>query len=179
MVDPVSTRIWSYRLLYLALSGLLIFLYLLPLQIAPPQWAAPDLLVCLALAWVIRRPEYVPALSIAAVFLMADLFFHRPPGLFAALCVLGGEYLRARAPFMRDFSFVMEWLFVSAVIFAIMLAYRVVLIVTVVEPPTLWLAALQFAATVLSYPLVVGLTRFGLGLRRATVRTNDRRGQRA
>ena len=42
----------------------------------------PDLLIAFAFAWSLRRPEYVPSLLLALLFLLADLLLQRPPGLW-------------------------------------------------------------------------------------------------
>ena len=45
----------------------------------PARWPGPDLIaVRLTLAWVLRRPDYVPALLIALVVLVEDLLLHAP-----------------------------------------------------------------------------------------------------
>jgi len=40
---------------------------ILPLSTEPGSVPGPDVVLCLTFAWVLRRPEYVPALLIAAV----------------------------------------------------------------------------------------------------------------
>ena len=94
MAEGVAARIWGMRGMFLALALVLIFIKLLPLDFQPRVWAGPDLLVALTFAWVLRRPEFVPALTVGLVFLLADLLFLRPPGLFAALMVLGTQTLK-------------------------------------------------------------------------------------
>jgi hypothetical protein len=53
-------------------------------------------MLALTFAWVLRRPEFVPPLLIAAMILLGDLMFHRPPGLWAALVLVTAETLRVR-----------------------------------------------------------------------------------
>ena len=84
-----TRRVWSFRFLYVASCAAIMFFHLLPLQTSPGRWGAPDFLSALTYAWVLRRPEYVPALLIAAMMLLADMLFMRPPGLQAALVVAG------------------------------------------------------------------------------------------
>ena len=74
-----SSRTWPMRAAFVALSLALIFVHLLPLETVPRKWAPPDILLAFAFAWVLRRPDYVPALLVAGVFLMADLLLQRPP----------------------------------------------------------------------------------------------------
>ncbi|MFV2052289.1 rod shape-determining protein MreD [Aliiroseovarius sp. YM-037] len=174
MVDPATTRRWSNRALFIGLSAIIIFLHLLPLQTQPSRWAAPDLLVCLAAAWVLRRPDYVPALSIVAVFFVADVFFMRPLGLMTALIVLATEFLRSRSHLMQEFPFALEWAVVATVIASVMIGYRLVLMIAVVEPPAFGLTMLQFVATTLAYPLVVLVSKFAFGIVRLAPGDLDR-----
>ena len=60
---------------------------LLPLQTTPRSLAGPDLLLAFAVAWCLRRPEFVPPLALALAFLLADLLLQRPPGLWALLAL--------------------------------------------------------------------------------------------
>ena len=132
----------------------LIFLHLLPLETLPRGWAGPDVMLALTFAWLLRRPDYVPPLLIAAVFLLADLLFQRPPGLWAALVLLGNQALRAREPVLRDLTFAVEWLSVATTLFVMMLGYRVILALMMVDQAPLGLSLMQVIATLLVYPLV-------------------------
>ena len=97
MVERSTTRLWLMRGLFFSLGAALIFWRLLPLDTLPDGFAGPDLMVALACAWVLRRPEYAPPLLIGGMILLADFLFQRPPGLFAALVVVATEALKARA----------------------------------------------------------------------------------
>jgi rod shape-determining protein MreD len=151
---------------------------LLPLGGGAGAVPGPDLMLCIACAWVLRRPDYVPAVLIALVFLAEDLLLMRPPGLWAALVLAATEFLRGRAALLRDLSFLAEWLMVSAVIVAIAVAYRLALAVTMLPQGPLAPAAVQVAATVLAYPLVVAATRFLFGLRKPATGEVDALGRR-
>ena len=106
-------------------------------------------------AWVVRRPETVPVLSIALVFLLSDMLFQRPPGLWSALIVIGAEWLRSRARGLRDQTFFAEWFAVAVVIVAVTLANRVVLALTVSDLAPLGLVLIQMMMTIVIYPAVV------------------------
>jgi len=112
-------------------------------------------MLCLTLAWVLRRPHYVPAPIVAGLFLMADMLFLRPLGLWAALVLVAVEYFRARAHNTREQTFLTEWFMVAAVLLIITLVNRLTLAVFFVEQPSLGLTLVQFLATLLAYPLVV------------------------
>lgn len=178
MVDPRTTRRWGYRALYLGLCGALMFLHILPVDLVAGRWPGPDLMLCLTFAWVLRRPRFVPVWLIAAVFLLADMLYMRPPGLWAALVVVAVEILRARESQYRETAFSVEWATVAAALAAITLADRAILALTMVDQVSLWLALLQLVFTVLVYPLVVVVSRVVFGVRRITPGELDALGAR-
>lgn len=79
MADSEFPGRWVLTLGYVAVCGALMFTRLLPLDSLPPSWAGPDLIICVTMAWMLRRPDSVPMIVIAAVALMADFLFQRPP----------------------------------------------------------------------------------------------------
>lgn len=167
MVDNLSlSRIWSKRITFLALALLIIFFHLIPLETLPRRWAPPDLLIAFAFAWVLRRPDYVPALSIAFVMLTADLLFQRPPGLMAVLVVLAAEYLKNRTAGFSEASFAVEWFAVSMVVIAITVLNRLILVILAVQQAQFSLSLIQMLATIAVYPLVVLATQIIMGVRR-------------
>ena len=178
MVEGSTTRVWGMRLMYLALALVLIFAKLIPLDFRPQAWAGPDLLVAFTFAWALRRPEFVPALSIGLVVLLADLLVLRPPGLWAALMVLGTQALRNRARNLRDQPFVMEWLAVAGVFLAISVANRLVLAILMVPQAPLGLTIIHVLMTLICYPVVVILSQWVFGVRKAAPGDLDRLGQR-
>ncbi|MGR3761849.1 rod shape-determining protein MreD [Roseobacteraceae bacterium NS-SX3] len=166
MANTAPARIWAMRAAFPALALAIMFFHLLPLDTLPRRWAPPDLLVALAVAWSLRRPDFVPALSVALTLFLADLLFHRPPGLWAMLVVLGCEFLKSRVPPQRETPFAGEWFAVAVVIAAITVANRLVLgIMGVVQAP-LALVAIQMVMTILAYPLVVLASQSLMGVRK-------------
>jgi rod shape-determining protein MreD len=178
MAEAIATRRLFWRAVFVTVALLVIFVQLLPLGDGEGGVPGPDLLVAFALAWAARRPDYVPVILVAAVMLLADFLFMRPPGLWAAITVLGVEFLRNREAGFRDLPFLVEWGIVAALLLAMTLAHAAVLLVLMVDQPTLGLTLLQLIATLLSYPLVVAVTVFALGLRRAAPGEVDDRGHR-
>ncbi|QUJ76609.1 rod shape-determining protein MreD [Sulfitobacter albidus] len=148
-------------------------------QGAPRFWVAPDLLICFAFAWSLRRPEYVPALSLALVFLTADLLLQRPPGLWALLALLACENLKMRGRTLRDGTFGGEWVAVTMLLVGILLLNRIVLSVLLIPPPQLGLSLLELAATIVIYPGVVAITHTVMGVRKSAPGELDALGQRA
>lgn len=130
-------------------------------------WVSPDFLIAFALAWSVRRPEYVPALLLAAVFLLSDLLLQRPPGLWALLALLACENLKGRSRSLRDATFGAEWIAVAFLLIGILLCNWIVLSVLLVPPPQLRLGLLELGTTILMYPVAVFVTRSLMGVRRA------------
>lgn len=178
MNDLSATRLWLMRGAFLLLALVLLFFQLLPLQTTPRSWAGPDLLICFAFAWSLRRPEYVPAPALAFAFFLTDLLLQRPPGLLALLALLGSENLKARSRGLRDGGFASEWFTVAVVIAFVLLGYRVILSLLLIDVPRLSLAASELAFTVLAYPLVVAVTQWLMGVRQAAPGDLDALGQR-
>ncbi|MEO5614569.1 MAG: hypothetical protein ABIR04_06555, partial [Cypionkella sp.] len=143
MVDPAAREVWLHRALFVAIALLLLFWRLLPLPMAMMSDCAetagwcrftvwlnrtpgPDLLLCIIFAWTMRRPDYLPALLIAVVVLLEDMLLDRPPGLWTALVLLASEFVRGRVALTRELNFGVEWLLVSGLMVAMLLAYRLI-----------------------------------------------------
>lgn len=179
MGDNVRSRLWLRHLSFILLALAIVFLQLLPLNTAPRDWPLPDLLLLFTCVWVVRRPDFISALSVAAIFLLADFLFHRPPGLMAVLVVLATEALRSRAHGLHTASFGMEWLTVALAIAAITLAGRFALTLVMLPQAPLGLTLLQMVMTILAYPLAVALAWGIFGIGRPPPGTADSLGQRS
>lgn len=178
MIDQSPWHLWSMRAAYLALGMTIVLMQLMPLEFTPRRLALPDFLIALTLVWAVRRPEYVPALAIAGMMLLADFLLLRPPGLLAALVLGGAEVLKSQSRGLRDQSFVMEWLSVAILILGIFVAFRLVAAVLLVPQAPLTLTLIQMLGTILAYPLVVLLSYVVLGLRKSTPGEVDTLGHR-
>ncbi|UWQ90671.1 rod shape-determining protein MreD [Aliisedimentitalea scapharcae] len=176
MAELMTSRNWLMQSVFLTLCMLVIFFHLLPLTTLPARWPAPDLLICLVFAWGMRRPDYVPVLLVAGVMLMADLLFHRPPGLLAMLVVLGSEYLRRQTAGLRDASFVGEWLSVALAIAAITVLNRLILTLMGVDQAALGPILIQMLMSIAAYPGVVLFSHFLLGVRKLSPSETDAQG---
>lgn len=164
MASTSPARIWMMRMAFPALALVLIFFHLLPLDTLPRRWAPPDLLLALAMAWSLRRPDFVPVLLLGATMLVADMMFQRPPGLFALLVVLGCEFLKSRIPPHRETAFAAEWLAVAFVIAGIVVLNRAILAILAVAQAPLGLTLIQALLTIAAYPLVVIFSQSLLGV---------------
>jgi rod shape-determining protein MreD len=210
-MDELSPlRLFIMRSAFVALTVVIVFFHLLPIdtqpvtlfapQLFPPlveidpaearlrdlldlgtsrHLVGPDLLIAFGFAWSLRRPEYVPTLLLAVLFLMADLMLQRPPGLWALLALLACENLKGRSRILRDSTFGAEWVAVAILLTGILLANRFVLFIMMVPTPQLRLSLLELGITVLIYPVVVFVTRSVMGVRRAAPGELDSLGGRA
>lgn len=178
MVDPLRRDILLHRGIFVAVALALIFIRLMPMGGLPGALPGPDLLMCLILAWLLRRPDYLPALLIVAMVLLEDLLLMRPPGLWAALMLVGTEFLRSRIALTRELSFVVEWLFMAALMLAMFLGYRLILAVTFLPQVAFGYALAQVLASILFYPVVVWLSHVTLGVHKPGMGEVDEMGRR-
>jgi rod shape-determining protein MreD len=166
VAEPVRNMPWRYWALFAGFVGLSLFWRLLPMSGAAPGVPGPDLVLCVVLAWVLRRPDYMPALLVVAAVLLEDLLLMRPPGLWAFLVLMGAEFLRGRQPLMRELPFAMEWVAVGTVIAALWLAERLVLGLAMVPQPGLGPSLIHLAMTLMAYPLAVLASHWLFGVRK-------------
>ncbi|WP_299727367.1 rod shape-determining protein MreD [uncultured Tateyamaria sp.] len=167
MNEQVSSRLWTMRLAFGLLVLGIVFLHLLPLQTGAGGLIWPNFVLCFALAWSVRRPEFVPATLLAGMFLLSDLLLQRPPGLWAVLALIACEQMKAQSRALRDASIASEFVSVAIWIVGVGIAYQLILAVLLVEGTPLGPALIQIAVTVLAYPLVVAITHGPLGVRKA------------
>ncbi|MEL7167033.1 MAG: rod shape-determining protein MreD [Pseudomonadota bacterium] len=178
MSEPSPSRLWVMRAAFAALVMALIFFHLLPLQTATGGWIWPDFILAFALAWSVRRPDYVPAALLAAVFLMADLLLQRPPGLWAALALVACTQMQMRARSLRDATLSTELVSAAAWIVGVGIAYRIALAIFLIDAPALIPSVIQITVTVLAYPLVVAVTHALMGVRKLAPGDFDSTGAR-
>lgn len=168
-MTPGSSRIglWPRRALPPLLSLVAVYIALVPL--APGRdAAAPDLLYCLLVAFVVRAPAVAPAFVVLALGLFADLMLSRPPGLGALGLLAVTEAVRAPGEAGRGWSLLREWL-VAATAFALMtLAIVLVLRLTLAGGPSVAGLRRHVLATAIAYPFVSALVGWLLRPRRAS-----------
>ena len=169
---------WGYRTLFLGIALLLLFIRLLPLGEVPGRLPGPDLLLCMILAWVMRRPDYLPVWLIAGVVFVEDLILMRPPGLWTVIVVIVTEVIRSRVALTRELNFLIEWILVTGLMMAMLLVYRLIFTVSLLTQPPFGFALVQVIGTVLAYPIVVGLSHLALDLRKPATGEMDSFGRR-
>jgi rod shape-determining protein MreD len=178
MINTLVGPLWMHRLIFLGVAVILTFVRLLPLQTTAGHLPGPDILLCLIFAWMVRRPEYLSALMIGVVVLVEDMLLMRPPGLWAALVLMGAEFIRARSALTRELSFGVEWLLVSGVIFGVFFANRILLDMAFVDQPSFGFSLLQIIWSIVAYPAVVAVSRYGLDLYKPAMGQVDAFGRR-
>jgi rod shape-determining protein MreD len=163
---------------FIGLASVAGFAALLPVSPGRTGLPWPDITLGLALVWVVRRPDLLPLWPIAVVALAGDLLFHRPPGLWTALVILGTEFLRGRSVLIRDLPFLMEWAIVAAVVAGMTLGYRAALAITLTGTPPLWPALAHMALTVLAYPVIAAASSLAFGIAKVAPGEVDDLGRR-
>jgi rod shape-determining protein MreD len=178
MVDPVTrARLW-HRVMFVTIAALVLLLRLLPLSPSTSGFNGPDITLALTLAWVLRRPEYVPVALIVLVIVVEDLLLQRPPGLWPLIVLAATESLRAREDSLRGLPFIFEFGLVAFTLLAMVAVKRAVLFVTVVPQPALGAELLHMLYTLAIYPVVVAASAFLLGLKRPAPGQVDELGHR-
>ncbi len=167
MTNASGLRLFLIQFGFVLLCVALLLANLLPLSTLPRNWAGPDLLFCFALAWSVRRPDFVPLTSLALVFLLADFLLQRPPGLAAALMLLAAADMQARSRTLRDAGFAAEWARAALLIVAVAIAGQVVQLLFLARPPGFSLLVSQTVLTALAYPLCVAISAGLMGVRMA------------
>lgn len=155
-------------MVFAATSALVLFLYLIPLRFSAGLVPRPDLLAGLALAFVLRRPEFVPAWMIALVFFLADMILLRPPGLWAAIMIGLCGFTRGQEYRLRELGFLFEWGLVGTGLFVAVLLNRLVLVLAAVPHPEFGQIMFHYFVTILTYPAVVFFCYFVLHIRKIT-----------
>ncbi|WP_299813076.1 rod shape-determining protein MreD [uncultured Jannaschia sp.] len=175
----MATRsVWAFRLLFVALSAGILFFALVPFGVGERAWPGPELMVCLTVAWVLRRPDYVPVWLLLPLLLLDDALLLRPLGLWTLLVFLLSEYLRRRVDHAEALPFLSELFLVAGGIVAVFVANHVALVLLLVETPPAHGQALHALATIAFYP-VVALGSQLLGVRRLAPGELDSLGSRA
>lgn len=166
MADARDPRLWLSQFIFAGICCAIMFVQLLPLDLRPAVWVAPDLLLAVAIAWVSRRPDFAPVTTIVLIFFVADLLFQRPPGLWAGLVLIMTEFLRSRNAGIRNLPLMGEWAMAAGAMIAVTLAYRLVLSIVMVPQPSLGLGLIQLVVTIICYPLVVLVAQLVFGIAR-------------
>ncbi len=153
---------WTERAALPLLGFLAIYAALLPFS--PGSGApVPDILYCLVIAWVIRRPASASLVVVLGLGLLADVLLTRPIGLGALGLVVASEVMRRRAALFRGGPFVVEWLAAMLLFAAVLAMITLVLRISFTDAPGLGALGWHLAATAAIYPFVTLLLVLCLG----------------
>lgn len=178
MIYTTQPSSWLYRSIFILIAIAILFVKILPLDLASAKWPWPDILLCIIFCWTIRRPDYMPLWLISIVLLIEDFLLLRPPGLWPALIIIAVIFIRNRVSFTRDISFLGEWGVVSIVMMLSLLSYHLILTLMLVSQSNIGLSILQIILTILAYPFIVFISRYILGLRKPAIGQIDISGKR-
>lgn len=178
MAEVIGKNVWLYRGSFVILALFILFVRLLPLGSTPGQLPGPDLLLCVLLAWVMRRPDYLPVLLITAIVFLDDVMLMRPLGLWTALVVLATEFLRSRAALTRELSFAVEWMLIAGLMIGLLVSYRMLFAISFLPQPAFGFALTQTLWSIICYPFVVVVSRIILDLRKPAMGELDSMGRR-
>lgn len=178
MAESLQTYRFGHALAFLIWAGVIAFFQLLPMGDRAGGLPGPDLLLLGTFCWGMRRPDLIPTPLVAVVFLIADVLFMRPLGLWAGLVVIAFEVLRSRSTAWRELNFLLEWLMVSGLIVGVTFANAAVLTVFVVDQASLGMTLIRLIVTIAFYPVVALILIRFLGLRKLAPGAVDRLGHR-
>ena len=167
-----DARTWGGRGAWLLLMTALIVLAMMPGEAVPRRWPLPDVMLILTFAWLARRPDEVPVALLALVFLSADFLSGEAPGLRAALVLMAGEHLRARAGRREDP--LSEWARAAVLILLVTIVDRLALGLTLAPAPPLGPVVLRGLAGAAAYPVAAAITVYVLGVRRPPIQGGKR-----
>ena len=171
--------VWTFRMIYVGLAFLIMFLNLLPLGGATALIPAPDLVLAMTLAWALRRPDYVPIGLIVVVGLMGDALLNRPLGLYALLTLIGAEFARRSVDQSIRLTPSSEATIIAPIIIGVLLAERLIYVLVLADPPPLGAHLLHGIVTMLFYPVVALFSQVVVGVRRLQPGELDSLGARA
>lgn len=176
MVDPGTTQRWLYHTLFAGLAMMILILQLVPFGGGSVAVPGPDVLTCLVLVWIQRRPDFLPLLLLASVLLLADFLLLRPPGLWAALTLMGAEFLRRVTAGSREITFAAEWGFAAGVILAMTVAHWALNALVSAPAIPLGLSIVQAITTIIAYPFVLWLSQSAFNIRKPAFDGQNQRG---
>ena len=134
---------------------LVMYVYLLPVNLVPMQFQPPNFVLLLAIALIIRYPNYLPLWVIFAVFLLYDFLLYQPLGLNTFLALIGMEYLRSNRISIRQMNFVSEWAFIALFLLLYTALREIVLFLFLAENTPFWGALFDLGTSIIYYPVAL------------------------
>ncbi|WP_069299692.1 hypothetical protein [Neptunicoccus sediminis] len=166
-MDDVSlVQLWARRSLYIGTGFAIILWSIVPFDLSAGALPGPDILYCITMAYVVRKPEWAPVWAVFLVFFFRDILTLAPLGLFTLLIVLGTEVVRSNIQAFREYSFGLEWLWMGTIFFIITILQQIILLMTLTHTPRFVEQLYLMVFTILLYPVIVGVMKFGFGFQR-------------
>lgn len=179
MIDAQTRQRVLYQLLFTGLTLCFLFLHILPLNALPSKFPGPDMVLCFTLVWVLRRPDFLPPVLLVALLLLCDFVLQRPPGLWAMIVLLAAEFQRSRFQGEGEIPFLAEWAISAAIMTGATLLNDLTLYVVGVAHSSVAFTVVQVFMNIAFYPVAVGVSVFGAGLRRPAPSDFEARGGHA
>ncbi|MEM7440200.1 MAG: hypothetical protein AAF393_11420 [Pseudomonadota bacterium] len=166
MTEVNLTRLWLARFIFVAIGVSFVLWQIIPFDLTAGRLPWPDLFYCLTMAYVVRRPEWAPVWGIFLAFFLRDILTMAPLGLFTLAIVLGSEVVRVNVQAFREYSFALEWLWMTAIFAIIIVSQHIILGLMLAQTPRfveqLWLVLL----TAIAYPATVFVLKYAFGFSR-------------
>ncbi len=124
----------------------------------------PDLLLCVAAFWAVRRPREAPAAAIFALGLARDLVAGGPLGAGALGLLAATEALRAQGPLLRRRGLVLEWGAAAGAAALSLLVSAALVAASLAPAPDAGPLVAAWGATAIAYGPAALLLRHGLRL---------------
>ncbi|MFK5997156.1 MAG: hypothetical protein QM492_03515 [Rhodobacterales bacterium] len=178
MSDLKHHLVWLHRLALVFIASLVMFYNLIPFTLVPTTLPTPDIMFCIICALIIRRPEIVPFWVIGVIYFGFDIFLAKPFGIWTACILVATEVLRANRDALRENLFPFEWLTVSLIFLAALIANRLFWIVSFTQTPPWSNLAWEFLFTVATYPVILFIMTYILRIRKPALGSFGMKGQK-
>lgn len=159
LIDPGR---FALVFLMAALGMLAIYIEAAPLGTDPLAPPSPDLLLAVVVYWSARRPRAAPLIAVFMLGLVRDMLTDAPTGAGALALVFAAEFLRRIRYRLARGSFMLEWLALAAMSFGTAALSWLLITLTLTKPPFIAVLFHQSLYTIMLYPLVVIILRWGL-----------------
>ncbi|MEM6679752.1 MAG: hypothetical protein AAF675_17960 [Pseudomonadota bacterium] len=161
---PRRRDLWSMTLL-VTLALLAVAIETAPVGLHPRALPSPDIVAVLIAVLAVRRPRALAVPLVFALGLFRDLLGDGPVGAGTLSLVLLAEGLRQAASTLARGSLLREGLVVAGALAAMFLLQYLITLIIFSQPPYVMAVVRQWVLTVATWPLVLIMLRWGLGLR--------------
>ncbi len=155
MINFQNIQSWAYYIKYLMICFIILSLQLLPMKIVHQEVLWPNLIYLITVAWLIRKPSYLPVILILFVHIISDILLLMPLGLWSALSLIGYEFLRWRSLSQGRLKLGQELLLVNIVLILLTFIQIGIEFIFKIESPPIGMILLQLTFSLLIYPIVI------------------------